>query len=124
MRNAWLGLALLPYLAAAGGDAWMHERGRRVPRPEQWVHAGLAAAMAVFLGAVFAAVPLVAICALAAFAAAMPVALGALAAFIALVAWDETAFHRTIGPAERRVHMFSWAALAAFVAAWLLVDLA
>jgi len=110
MRNAWLGLALLPYLAAAGVDAWMHERGRRVPRVEQWIHAGLAATMAVFLGAVFAA--------------AMPVASGALVAFIALVAWDETAFHRTIGRAERRVHVFSWIALAAFVAAWLLVDLA
>ena len=110
MRNAWLGLALLPYLAAAGVDAWMHERGRRVPRVEQWIHAGLAATMAVFLGA--------------AFAAAMPVALGALAAFIALVAWDESAFHRTIERAERRVHVFSWAALAAFVAAWLVVDLA
>ena len=109
MRNAWLGLALLPYLAAAGVDAWMHERGRRVPRVEQWIHAGLAATMAVFLGAVFAA--------------AMPAALAALAAFIALIAWDETAFHRTINPAERRVHRFSWLALAVFVVAWLALDL-
>jgi hypothetical protein len=54
----------------------------------------------------------------------MPVALGALVAFMALVAWDETVFHRTIERAERRVHVFSWAALAAFVAAWLVVDLA
>ena len=110
MRNAWLGVALLPYLAAAGADAWMHERGRRVPRVEQWIHAGLAAAMAVFLGAVFAA--------------AAPAALGALAIFLALLAWDETSFHREINRAERRVHFLSWIALAGFVAAWCVVDFA
>lgn len=110
MRSAWLGLALVPYLAAAGVDAWMHERGRRVPRVEQWIHAGLAATMAVFLGAVFAA--------------AMPVAFGALAAFIALLAWDETAFHRMINREERRVHVLSWLALAIFIAAWLALDFA
>jgi hypothetical protein len=110
MRNAWLGLALVPYLAAAGVDAWMHERGRRVPRAEQWIHAGLAAAMAVFLGAVFAAPG--------------PVALAPLAAFVALVVWDETAFHRAIHASERRVHVASWIALAAFVASWCVVDLA
>ncbi len=110
MRNAWLGLALLPYLAVAGVDAWRHERGRRVPRVEQWVHAGLATAMAVFLAAVFAAVP--------------PAAFGALAAFALLLAWDEIAFHGSIGATERRVHAMSWLALAAFVGVWWVVDLA
>lgn len=110
MRNVWLGLALLPYLAAAGVDAWMHERGRRVPRVEQFVHAGLAATMAVFLTAVFAARP--------------PFAFGALAAFLALLAWDELAFHRSIASRERRIHVVSWGALAIFVAAWGLVDFA
>ena len=110
MRNAWLGLALVPYLAAAGVDAWMHERGRRVPRVEQWIHAGLAAAMAVFLGAVFAA--------------AGPIAFAPLAAFVALLVWDEAIFHRTIHRAERRVHAVSWFALAAFVATWWVLDLA
>jgi hypothetical protein len=110
MRNIWLGLALLPYLAAAAVDAWMHERGRRVPRVEQFVHAGLAAAMVVFLTAVFAARPLF--------------ATGALAAFLALVVWDEAGFHGSIGARERSVHAVSWAALAAFVAAWIFVDLA
>lgn len=110
MRNTWLGVALVPYLAAAGVDAWMHERGRRVPRVEQWIHAGLAAAMAVFLGAVFAA--------------AGPIALAALAAFVALVAWDEMAFHGAINRTERRVHVVSWIALAAFVATWCVLDLA
>ena len=109
MRNVWLGLALVPYLAAAGVDAWMHERGRRVPRTEQWIHGGLALAMAAFLTAAFAGRP--------------PVAWGALALFLALLAWDELAFHKAIAARERRVHAVSWAALALFVAAWWLVDL-
>src|SRR5687768_10718423 len=69
MRNLWLGLALVPYLALAGVDAWMHERGRRVSRVEQWLHAGLAITMAVFLTAVFAGRPAVAFAALGAFLA-------------------------------------------------------
>ena len=108
MRNLWLGLALVPYLAAAGVDAWMHERGRRVPRVEQWVHAGLAVGMTVFLAAVFSGRPAVTV--------------GALAAFLGLLAWDEIAFHKTIARAERRVHSLSWVALAGFVAAWWMVD--
>ena len=108
MRNLWLGLALVPYLAAAGVDAWMHERGRKVPRLEQWIHAGLAVAMAAFLLLVFRA-------------AVMP-ALAALAVFVLLVAWDELAFHGGIARSERRVHMASWVALAVFVAVWGLID--
>jgi hypothetical protein len=110
MRNVWLGVALVPYLAAAGVDAWVHERGRRVPRVEQWIHAGLASAMALFLGAAFAGFPLVAI--------------GALAVFLVLLFWDEAAFHGAIDARERRVHAASWAALALFVAVWWIVDLA
>jgi len=109
MRNLWLGVALVPYLAAAGVDAWMHERGRRVPRVEQWLHAGLAAGMAAFLVAVFAG---------------RPAAAGAaLAAFLALLAWDEIGFHKGIAPAERRVHVISWLLLAVFVSAWWWIDL-
>ena len=110
MRNVWLGLALLPYLAAAGVDAWMHERARRVARVEQWIHAGLAVALAVFFGGVFLQ--------------AHALAGGALAAFVGLVAWDELGFHRGIARSERLVHALSWAALAAFVGAWWLVDFA
>ena len=109
MRNLWLGLALLPYLAAAGADAWMHERGRQVPRVEQWLHAGLAATMALFLAAVFAG--------------RIRVALGALAAFAVLLAGDELGYHAKIGIAERRLHSVSWLALAGFLATWWLVDL-
>jgi hypothetical protein len=108
MRNIWLGLALVPYLAAVGIDAWMHERSRVVPRVEQWVHAGLAFAMAVFLCSVFAARP-------------VP-ATAALAVFAVLLAVDETAFHKPIAVAERRVHATSWVALAGFVAAWRWID--
>jgi hypothetical protein len=109
MRNLWLGLALLPYLAAAGVDAWMHERGRRVPRVEQWLHAGLAAGMASFLGAVFAGRP--------------GLAFAALGAFLILLVWDELGFHGAIARNERRVHALSWVALSAFVAVWWMVDL-
>ena len=108
MRNMWLGLALLPYLAAAGVDAWMHERGRKVPRVEQWIHAGLALGMAAFLAAVFAA--------------RNPWALAALAVFGVLLAWDEIAYHQAIAANERRVHALSWVALAGFVAAWWAID--
>ena len=108
MRNIWLGIALVPYVALAGVDFWMHERGRRVPRVEQWVHAGLALTMATFLMAVFTGRSLA--------------ALAALAVFLALLAWDELSFHKAIAASERRVHAMSWVALAGFVAAWWLVN--
>ena len=108
MRNLWLGLALLPYLAVAGVDAWMHERGRQVPRVEQWIHGGLALAMAVFLALVFAG--------------RVEQAWAALGLFLALLVWDEVGFHGGIAARERRVHAASWAALAAFVLAWRIVD--
>ena len=108
MRNIWLGIALVPYLAVASVDFWMHERGRQVPRVEQWVHVGLALTMAAFLTAVFTG--------------SAPPALAALAVFVALLAWDELSFHKSIAASERRVHAMSWAALAGFVAAWWFVD--
>jgi hypothetical protein len=104
----WLIVALAPYLAIAAADAWMHERARKVPMREQWVHAGLAATLTVFLAAVFTA--------RAAWAA------GALAAFVLLVCIDEVGFHRGIAVLERRVHMASWLALAGFVVAWQVID--
>ncbi len=108
MRNIWLGIALVPYVALASVDFWMHERGRRVPRVEQWVHAGLALALAAFLTAVFTG--------------RSPVALAALAVFLVLLAWDELSFHKAIAASERRVHAMSWAALVGFLAAWWFVD--
>jgi hypothetical protein len=108
MRNIWLGLALVPWLAAAGADAWIHERGRRVPRPEQWVHAGLAIALGAFFVGVFAMRP--------------SLAWAALPAFIALLAIDEWRFHRGIRGVERALHAASWIALAGFVAAWQAIE--
>lgn len=108
MRSVLLGLALLPYLATAGLDAWIHERGRQVRRLEQWVHGGLALTMALFLAG--------------AFLEHASVALGALGGFIAFLAWDEFAFHRAIARHERQVHVASWVALAGFLALWWLVD--
>ena len=108
MRSVWLGLALLPYLATAGADLWIHERGRRVRPPEQWVHGVLALAMALFLAGVFLE--------------RAAVALGALGGFIAFLLWDEFAFHRGIARRERQVHVASWVALAGFLALWWLVD--
>jgi hypothetical protein len=106
MSGLWLGLSALPYLALAGADAWIHERGRRVPRLEQWVHGGLALTMTLFLAAVLLGRTYVAV--------------GALAGFLGLLAWDELAFHRAIARPEKRLHVLSWLALAGFVGIWLL----
>ena len=110
MRSLWLGLALAPYLAIAGADAWIHERGRKVPRAEQWAHAGLLVLFVMFAVAVFAGHPVAAVV--------------ALAGFIAVLAVDEIGFHRAIARHERRLHIASWFALAGFVAAWWWIDAA
>lgn len=108
MRTLWLAIALAPYVLIAGIDAWMHERGRKVPRPEQAIHAALALAMVVFLPAVFIGRPVI--------------AFTSLAVFVALLVWDETGFHAGIAANERRIHIASWIALAGFVICWRLLD--
>jgi hypothetical protein len=100
---------VLPYLAAVAADAWLHDRGRHVPRLERWAHGGLAAAMTLFLASVFLR--------------RTQIAVGALVGFFGLLAWDELAFHRNIGPRERRVHATAWVALAGFLAFWGLTEL-
>ena len=104
MRTLLLGLALLPYATLAAYDGWLHERARRVPRVEQWLHAGAAVSLLVFVGAVFRAQTLLALIALALFA---PIA-----------AADEIGFHGTLAWRERRVHFLSYAALGVFLLAW------
>jgi hypothetical protein len=104
MRHVWLGAAVVPYLALAAVDAWMHERARRVPRVEQGLHAGLAITITVFL--------------VAAFAGRTSMGWIALACFLCFLVADELGFHRGIDPRERRVHVASWAALVAFVLIW------
>src|SRR5438874_727363 len=98
MRGTWLGLALVPYLAAAAADAWMHEHGRRVPRAEQAVHAALALAMLLFLVAVFRSLT--------------ALAFAALALFAVLVVLDEWRFHGAISRREKSLHVLAWIALA------------
>lgn len=86
----------------------MHERARRVPPLEQWIHGGLAVSIILFFTLVFASRTLF--------------AMGALACFIVLLTIDELRFHRGISAEERRIHIASWIALAGFVFVWYLVD--
>ena len=48
MRLLVLSVALAPYLGFIAIDAWMHEKARRVPTVEQWLHGGIALAIGSF----------------------------------------------------------------------------
>lgn len=104
MRGALLAVALLPYLGLAARDGWMHAHDRRVPRLEQWLHAGI------FVG-VSAAV-------YAAFMAGTPQMLAALCLLLPCVLADELGFHGALDARERRLHYAAYTALAAFIACW------
>ena len=103
--NAVLIAALLPYLGCAAADGWLHERGRRVPRIEQVLHALIAASLVGFFAAVFSG--------------RVPVALVALGVFAVLHAWDAFGYHRGISTRERRIHTAANHCLLGFVAVWL-----
>jgi hypothetical protein len=105
MRTVLLALALLPYASLALFDGWLHERSRRVPRVEQWLHAGAALSLIVFL--------------VAAFRSHGALAIGALAVFAPIAAADEVGFHGHLAARERRLHFASYAALGVFVAVWI-----
>jgi hypothetical protein len=105
MHTMWLTLALLPYACLALFDGWLHERSRRVPRVEQWLHAGAALCLLVFL--------------VAAFRSSGAVAIGALSLFAPIAAVDEIGFHGHLAPRERRVHFASYVALGVFVVVWI-----
>jgi hypothetical protein len=100
MRIVWLCLALLPYAALAGFDGFLHERSRRVPKLEQWLHAGSAISIVVFIVAVFRAQTMLAIVAFCIFA---PIA-----------ATDEFGYHAQLAARERYVHFASYVALCIF----------
>ena len=100
-RLVWLTLALLPYASLAAFDGFLHERSRKVPRLEQWLHAGSALSIVVCIGAVFRAQTLLAIVAFCVFA---PLAMA-----------DEFGFHASLAARERRVHFASYAALCLFL---------
>ncbi len=107
-RMLALGIGLVPYLGAAGVDAWMHERARKVPLVEQLFHAALAIAFTAFAIFVFLRrdVP----------------ALAWLAAFVVCLVFDELGYHRGLAANERRVHIISWAALLFFIGVWFWTD--
>lgn len=105
-RMLLLGVALAPYVALIGVDAWMHERARRVPRLEQFLHYTAAILFVAFVVAVFRGAP--------------GIAAILLVVFVLVTAWDELGYHRQLDVRERRVHFASHAALALFLAAWAL----
>lgn len=104
LRVVWLGLALVPYAALAAFDGWLHEKSRRVPRVEQWLHAIAALSLAAFVVFVFSA--------------RNTAATILLAVFIGAASLDEFGFHRHLDRRERRVHFASYSALAVFIVAW------
>ena len=102
----WMAAALVPYLALAAWDGWLHEKARRVPRTEQVLHACTLVSGVVLVGALFLA--------------RAAVADSALAVFLVATVWDAAGFHAPLDPRERRVHAAAYACFAAFlaVAAW------
>jgi hypothetical protein len=100
----WLGIALLPYVALAGIDAWLHEKARKVPRIEQMLHATAAVSLFVFVGA--------------AFGARSALAAIALGVFAVVTFADEFGYHGHLAARERRIHFAAYAALLVFVLAW------
>lgn len=86
----------------------MHERSRRVPKLEQWIHAGLGVTIGLFFTMVFRG--------------ESQFALASLTGFAVLVAFDELQFHQGIATREKRIHQASWVALAVFVCAWQWID--
>jgi hypothetical protein len=106
-RMLLLGAALAPYVALVSVDAWMHERARRVPRLEGFLHYGASFLLLGFVIAVFCD--------------SSRIALGLLAGFALVAGWDELGFHRHLDPRERRVHFVSYAALGLFIGAWRLL---
>lgn len=107
-RMFWLSAALLPYLLVAGWDAYLHERVRKVPVAEKWVHALLALLLLAFVSAAFTArtVP----------------ALLLLAGFLVVAAWDAFGFHALLDRHERRVHALANSLLLGFILFWLWID--
>jgi hypothetical protein len=107
-RTILLAAALAPYLALVSFDGWMHERDRRVPRLEQFLHWGAAGLFFAFIVAVFRGESVV--------------ALVLLAVLAGITAWDEVGFHASLGRRERRVHFASYGAFSLFLLAWYFVE--
>ena len=105
MRLIVLSIALAPYLGFIAIDAWMHEKARRVPRVEQWLHVGIAAAIGAFFVLAFLD---------------LNIAAGALLVLsLPLMAVDEIGFHGHLSRRERLVHLAEGISLIVFVTVWL-----
>jgi len=105
MRLLVLSIALAPYIGFVAVDAWMHEKARRVPKTEQWLHGGIVLA----LGAFFVA----------AFLGANWIAGVLLVLTLPLMAVDEIGFHGHLSKRERLVHLAEGLSLIMFVTVWL-----
>ena len=99
--------SLLPYLALSAYDGWLHEKARRVPRPEQLLHGTLLVSAIVLIYGIFNA--------------RAPLAVPALIVFAIAACADEFGFHGQLERRERRLHHVAYACFAGFVAvaAWL-----
>jgi hypothetical protein len=99
-------LGFAPYLGLALYDGWLHEKARRVPMREQFLHASVFVALvALWSGLVFKPV----------------LVWPALAVFAVAAFFDEFGYHGMLDKRERRLHFAAYACFAAFVgwAAWL-----
>ena len=105
MRLLVLSLALTPYIGFIAVDAWMHEKARRVPKTEQWLHGGIALAIGAFF--------------VAAFLGANWIAGVLLVLTLPLMAVDEIGFHGHLSKRERLVHLAEGLSLIIFVTVWL-----
>ena len=105
MRLLVLSLALTPFLGFIAVDAWMHEKSRRVPRIEQWLHGAIAVSLCAFFVLAF----------LGTYTAAVILLLLSLP----LMAVDEIGFHGHLSRRERLVHLAEGLSLIVFITVWL-----
>lgn len=105
MRILMLSIGVLPYVGFVAIDVWMHEKARRVPRVEQWLHLGIGVANGSFLLLAFLGKP-------------WP-ALAMLGLGLTFMAVDELGFHRGLSTRERRLHGAAALSLMLFVTLWL-----
>ena len=105
MRLLVLSLGVIPYLALVAADCWMHEKSRRVPRREQYLHLGIGLGIGSFV--------------VLAFLGRIEAALAALLCGLAFMAVDELGYHRSLARRERRLHAYAALALLLFLGVFL-----
>jgi hypothetical protein len=105
MRLLALSVALAPYLGFVAVDAWMHEKARRVPTVERWLHGCIVLVLGMFFVAAFADADML---------AGILILLS-----LPLMAADEFGFHGHLSKRERLVHLAEGLSLIVFVLVWL-----